>query len=62
MWGDNLVRNQYSPRVDAEVTFYIYRLPILFLEMFWEHHLLHFVLSLQMIYILYLNVLLDTVL
>jgi len=38
----------------SEVTFYIYRLPILFLR---------FVLSLQMIYIfIYLNLLLDTVL
>jgi len=63
MWGDSLVRNQYSHRVDAEVTFYIYRLPILFQEVFWEQHQLRFVLSLQMIYILiYLNSLLDTVL
>jgi len=38
MWGHTSVRNQYSLRVDAEVTFYIYRLPILFLEVFWEQH------------------------
>jgi len=38
MWGDSLVWNQYSHRVDAEVTFYIYRFPILFLDMFWEKH------------------------
>jgi len=31
--GDSLMLNQYSHRVDAEVTFYIYRFPILFLEM-----------------------------
>jgi len=31
---DSLVRYQYSHRVDAEVTFYIYRFPILFLEVF----------------------------
>jgi len=31
--GDSLV-NQYNHRVDAEVTFYIYRFPILFLEVF----------------------------
>ena len=36
--GDTLVWNQYSHRVDAEVTFYIYRFPILFLEVFWEQH------------------------
>jgi len=38
MWEDNLVRNQYSHRVDAKVTFYIYRFPILFVEVFWEQH------------------------
>ena len=38
MWGGTLVWNQYSHRVDAEVTFHIYRFPILFLEVFWEQH------------------------
>ena len=38
MWGGTLVWNQYSHRVDAEVTFYIYRFPVLFLEVFWEQH------------------------
>jgi len=38
MWGDSLVWNQYGHRVDAGVTFYIYRDPILFLEVFWEQH------------------------
>jgi len=32
--GDSLVGNQYGHRVDAEVTFYIYIFPILFLEVF----------------------------
>ena len=36
--GDNLVWNQYIHRVDAEVTFYVYRFPILFLEVFWQQH------------------------
>jgi len=36
MWGDSLVWNQYSHRVDAKVTFYVYRFPILFVEVFWE--------------------------
>ena len=36
--GDSLVWNQYSHRVDAELAFYIYRFPILFLEVFWEQH------------------------
>jgi len=45
MWGDSLVWNQYSHRVDAEVTFYIYRFPILFLEVFWEQHWSRFVLT-----------------
>ena len=49
MWGDSLVWNQYSHRVDAEVAFYIYRFPFLFLEMFWEQHLSRFILSLQII-------------
>jgi len=39
--GDNLVWNQYSHRVDTEVTFYIYRFPILFLEVFWQQHQSH---------------------
>jgi len=38
MWGGSLVGNQYSHRVDAKVTFYIYRFPMLFLEVFWEQH------------------------
>jgi len=38
MWGVNLVQNQYSHRVDAEVTFYIYSFPVLFLEVSWEQH------------------------
>ena len=44
--------NQYSHRVYAEVTLYIYRFPILFLNVFWEQHLSRFALSLQMTYIL----------
>jgi len=32
------VQNQYSHRVDAEVTFCIYSFPVLFLEVFWEQH------------------------
>jgi len=32
--GDTLVGNQYSHQVYAEVTFYIYRFPILFLDVF----------------------------
>ena len=38
MWGDSLVWNQYGHRVDAGVTFYIYRDPIFVLEVFWEQH------------------------
>ena len=45
-WGDSLVWNQHSHRVDAEVTFCICRFPIIFLEVFWEQHLsLCFVLA-----------------
>jgi len=44
MWGHSLVWNQYSHRVDAEVTFYIYRFPILFLDMLWEKHYSRFAL------------------
>jgi len=51
MWGDSLVRNQYSHQVNVEVTFYIYRFPILFLDVFWEQRQSRFALSLQMIYI-----------
>jgi len=36
--GDSLVWNQYSHRIDAEVTFYVCRFPIVFLEVFWEQH------------------------
>jgi len=36
MWGDSLVWNQWSHWVDAEVTFYKYRFPVLFIEMFFE--------------------------
>jgi len=36
--GDSLVQNQYSHRVDAEVAFYIYSFPVLFLEVFCEQH------------------------
>ena len=43
-----------SHQVDAEVAIYIYRFPILFLEMFWEQHWSRFALYLQMIYILYI--------
>jgi len=43
--GDSLVWNQYSQRVDAEVTFYTYRFPVLFLEVFWEQHESRFVLA-----------------
>ena len=61
MWGNSLVWNQYIGWVDAEVMFYIYIFPILFLEVFWGNT--NHALSLQMIYILiYLNLLLDTVL
>jgi len=35
---DSFVGNQYSRRVDAKVTFYIYRFLMLFLEVFWEQH------------------------
>jgi len=45
MWGGSLVWNQYSQRVDAEVTFYTYRFPVLFLEVFWEQHKSRFVLA-----------------
>jgi len=45
MWGDSLVWNQYSHRVDAEVTYYICRFPILFVEVFWEQHWLRFFLA-----------------
>jgi len=38
MLGDSLVWNQCSHQVDAEVTFYVYRSPILFVEAFWEQH------------------------
>jgi len=38
MWGDSLVWNQYSDRVDAEVMFHIYSFPILFLEVFWGQY------------------------
>ena len=38
MWGDSLVWNQYSNRVDAEVMFYIYSFPILFLDVFSGQH------------------------
>ena len=37
-WGHSFVGNHYSHRVDAEVKFYIYRFPILFLEVFWKQH------------------------
>ena len=43
--GDSLVWNQYSQRVDAEVTFYTYRFPVLFLEVFWQQHESRFVLA-----------------
>jgi len=33
---DSLVWNQHSHKADAEVTFYIYRFQILYLEVFWE--------------------------
>jgi len=36
--GGGLVWSQYSHRVDAEVTFCIYRFSILFLKVFWEQH------------------------
>ena len=49
--GDSLVRSQYSHRVGAELTFYIYRFPILFLDVVWEQRQSRFALSLQMIYI-----------
>jgi len=52
MWGDSLVWNQPSQGVDAEVTFYIYRFPILFLQVFRGQHWSRFALYLQMIYIL----------
>jgi len=38
MWRGQLGVTPYSHRVDAEVTFYIYRFPILFVELFWEQH------------------------
>jgi len=38
VWGDSLVWNQFSHRVNAEVTFFICRFPILFVEVFWEQH------------------------
>jgi len=63
MLRDSLVWNQYSQRVDAEVTFYISRFPILFVQVFWEQHESRFALSLQMIYILiYSNLLLGMML
>ena len=34
-----------SHRLDAEVTFHIYRFPILFLDVFWEQHQSRFVLA-----------------
>jgi len=34
MWGDSLVWNQWSHRVDAEVMFYKYKFPILFIKVF----------------------------
>jgi len=62
MWGDSLVWNQYSHRVYAEVSFYIYWFPILFFRCVLRATLIT-LLSLQMIYILiYLNLLLNTVL
>jgi len=36
--GGSLMGNQYSHRVDAEVTFYMYRFSMLFLEVFREQH------------------------
>ena len=38
--GDSLVWNQYYHPVDAEVKFYKYRFPILFLEVFWKQYLI----------------------
>jgi len=32
------VGSQYRHRVDAEVTIYTYRFPILFIDVFWEQH------------------------
>jgi len=43
--GGSLLCNQYSHRVDAKVTFSIYRSPILFLEVFCEQHSSRFVLA-----------------
>jgi len=43
--GDSLVWNQYILRIDAEVTFYTYRFPILFLEVFWQQHESRFILA-----------------
>jgi len=61
MWGDSLVWNQYSHRVDAEVKFYKYKFLVLFLEVFWKQHQSRFALSSQMIYkLIYLNLFLDT--
>jgi len=39
------VWNQYSHQVNAEVTFYIYRFPTLFLDVFWEQQKSRFVLA-----------------
>jgi len=36
MWGGQLDVKPGSHRVDAEVTFHIYRFPIVFLDVFWE--------------------------
>ena len=36
--GGSLGWNQYVHLVDAEVKFYKYRLPILFVEVFWKQH------------------------
>jgi len=35
--GNSLVWNQYSCRIDAEVTFHKYRFPLI-LAVFWEKH------------------------
>jgi len=34
MWEGSFFGNQYSHRVDAKVMFYVYRFPIIFLEVF----------------------------
>ena len=64
MWGDSLVWNQYSHRVDAEVNFYKYRFPILLLlRGVSKATLITLCFILQVIYKwIYLNFLRDTVL